>query len=223
MKRAFLFLCTVIIPLTRLFAQQLEGTYCQSFGGFGGDCYTFFENKRFQYSYSDCTGSHAGSGTYTMNWKRITFHYTKDSIGIHANKAHITYLPASSDKVKLSVQVFDLRDSSALPFAAVVCEDTLTHARFGASTNLDGLVSFELPNNKQCYKISIRYIGFSFYDFVFIADRHCVLTVHLADNFNRQIADGTEETYKLKRRGKNKFLLKSKEDETWHAYKKEDN
>ncbi|MGL4597677.1 MAG: hypothetical protein ACRCYO_09120 [Bacteroidia bacterium] len=223
MKKILLFVMVVFFLPSKNFAQQMSGFYCCSFGFVGGDCFTFFENNRFQYTYADCTGMRTGSGTYALTRNTITFHYTNDSLDIPKSKANIVYIPADSEKLKLSVHVFDLHDSSSLPFAAVVCEDTLTHECFGGSTNLEGYISFDLLKNYRCYKISIRYIGYDMYDTFFVAASSGKLTISLASNYGDHIQEGTESKYHIKRRGKNKFLLKSiDEDAKWQTYKKKD-
>jgi len=91
---------------------QLKGEYCHNFG-FGIECLTFLDNKRFEYSHAHCTGIDKGKWIYTIVDKNLILQFQTDSANVKY-QAVFEKESTTSDTITIEVYVFSITDKEPL-------------------------------------------------------------------------------------------------------------
>ncbi|MES2836933.1 MAG: hypothetical protein V4667_05385 [Bacteroidota bacterium] len=207
----------LLIFTTALSAQtKLKGEYCRS-SGFEGECFTFKNNNKFDYSFWSCTGGKRGEGDFSLVRDTLVLNFKKSKTEFRGSKFTVKESAKSqNDSIVIEVTLYDELTGELIPFAVLALDnkqfsDSLSFIK-GVSTDIDGKAFFKIKKNDNNIWLKCIYIGVS--QFSIQLNGH--LNYNIVGNvsfFNIKTIENETYFYNIDKVDKKKLTYKIKDEE----------
>lgn len=180
---------------------KLKGAYCTS-KSWVNRCVVFKNDSLFDYYYLDCLNDIEAQGTYKINKKKLVLTFgdprkPKSSFTVKDTNCNQT------DNIEFNFFAIDANSKESIPGVTI----RLNNDQEIGATGINGIAVLNVQKGDKEFNVDVSCVGCSGFTFKLKSDNCKKILVNLAVS-GSFIEDGTQQEYKIKRRGINKKVLK---------------